>query len=190
MCCTIKSHLLKKKTFVPVGSVQLLTPSSLLFMILMATFSPVRMCRPNLTLAKPPEKASHLAEIERAEPLAGGLLNRTSRYLNRWSHKLCSICGAPRHQGSPSFAQASFLHLPAEEKNTPNGRHLKQKSNPNSGPTGGQDVRFTLQGSAWVFFCQVAASNALKPPRSNYLYGCILKLCKHMYSISNVPEFA
>lgn len=34
----------------------LLTPKSFLFMILMATFCPVRMWRPNLTLAKPPEK--------------------------------------------------------------------------------------------------------------------------------------
>lgn len=40
------------------STVQTLTPSSLLFMILMATFSPVRMCRPSLTLAKPPENTS------------------------------------------------------------------------------------------------------------------------------------
>ena len=31
-----------------------LTPSSFLFMILMATFSPVSRCRPSFTLAKPP----------------------------------------------------------------------------------------------------------------------------------------
>lgn len=34
--------------------VSFLTPRSFLFMILMATFSPVKMCRPSLTLAKPP----------------------------------------------------------------------------------------------------------------------------------------
>lgn len=55
----------------PSWSVQLLTPSSLLFMILMATFSPVRMCRPSLTLAKPPENTSHLVG-ERAKPWDGG----------------------------------------------------------------------------------------------------------------------
>lgn len=88
----------------PSCSVQLLTPSSLLFMILMATFSPVRMCRPSLTLAKPPENTSHLVG-ERAKPLGWrGMLKRTGQYPNRWSHKPCSICGALRHRGSPSFA--------------------------------------------------------------------------------------
>lgn len=42
-------------TWVGKGSLWL-TPRSFLFMILMATFSPVRMCRPSLTLAKPPDK--------------------------------------------------------------------------------------------------------------------------------------
>lgn len=40
-----------------------LTPRSFLFMILMATFSPVRMCRPSFTLAKPPENTHRMCKI-------------------------------------------------------------------------------------------------------------------------------
>ena len=56
-CCNIDARLrqsiLKKERTVET-SVGKLTPSSFLSMILMATFSPVRRCRPSFTLAKPP----------------------------------------------------------------------------------------------------------------------------------------
>lgn len=114
----------------------------------------------------------------------------TRHYLNRWSHKPCSICGALRHQGSPSFASASFLHLPAE------GKHA-ERSIPKT----------KVESKLWINWgtgCPLHAaagkrlgafllsndSNALKRPRSYYLHERILKLCKHMYDISNLPEFA
>lgn len=49
-------------TYFHLGETLILTPKSFLFMILMATFCPVRMWRPNLTLAKPPEKTHVLKE--------------------------------------------------------------------------------------------------------------------------------
>lgn len=135
-------------------------------MTLMATFSPVRMCRPNLTLAKPPEKQTKKKKTTTFSVRRSLILDRwgcwTGRYLNRWSHKPCSICGALRLHRSPSFASASFLQLPEKCVCVCVGggyctlvKHLKQKSDP------------IICG--WTVEEDVAALYALKRQTSCYL---------------------
>lgn len=100
----------------------LLTPKSFLLMILMATFCPVRMCRPNLTLAKPPGKTNkrfHSVEEKKLHWQVGYKLwkrHEHRRYLSRWSRKPHSICRARRLRGSLSFPRASSLFQPYDDK--------------------------------------------------------------------------
>lgn len=100
---------------------EILTPKSFLFMILMATFSPVRMWRPSLTLAKPPwseqeeggggeaKVLTHTHNLQHSWSTSVKFPNVNSvNYPNRWSHKPRSICRARRLHEAPSVPPASF----------------------------------------------------------------------------------